>query len=105
MPCWQTRNITFDPRAADSDLLLAALKALGYEAAKDPDGRLIFWTPNGVGQVFQDRISVDEADAEAGLVTRVKQEYGRQVLKQVSQRFGWRLQGQGTSFTLQKRGL
>ena len=105
MPCWQVRNITLDFAAADSDLLLAACKALGYEAAKDTDGRLIFWTPNGVGQVFQNRISMDEADVEAGLVNRVKQEYSRQALTQVSQRFGWRFQGQGMPFTLQKRGL
>jgi hypothetical protein len=97
--------MTFEIQAADHDLLLAAFKALGYIAAKDADGRVTFWTPNGVGQVYQGQLNLDQADADEGLVNRLKQEYSRQVLKQVSQRFGWRLQGQGTSFTLQKRGL
>lgn len=102
MPCEEIRTISLQLEAADRDLLRKAITSLGYQVALDANGRLTFWTPNGVGGVYRDRITVPEGDV--GLVNRIKAAYSREVIQHASATFGWRLhQTSAQQLTLTRR--
>jgi hypothetical protein len=104
VPCDQVRRITLNIQAMDRTLLLAALAALGLRVREASSRGVRFVTPQGQAAAIRDGEMVIPAQ-ELALVNRIKQQYAKETLKAVAKKFGWRLQGTGTQFTLQKRGL
>jgi hypothetical protein len=87
MPCDRIYTTTVNLEVADRDLLVKAIRSLGLQAAMDANGRITFWTANGTGGIYRDRLTVPEADTD--LVNRIKSAYSREVVALASQRFGW----------------
>ena len=85
MPCWEVNVMSIELKAADRDLLAAALNDMGVKFVREPSGD--FNLPFEGIQIGRD--SVQCRPKHQGLVNRIKQAYSRQIVRKAAKYFKW----------------
>lgn len=100
MPCDSYVTISIELKAANRDLLSKAAKSIGMTMiSKD-----IIQTAEGRTMVISgDKVQCDRRDE--GLVAKLRVSYSNEVVKFVSQKFGWQRQVKGANKFLLRKGI
>lgn len=100
-PCDSITYNTLELKAADRELLIAALKELGFEVADH--GRVLNASRGGLSVAIRDGQVRVQAGYEQ-VVRDIRAGYSRQVVRSASRKFGWALkQTQQNKFVAQRR--
>lgn len=92
----------------DKPLLLAALKALGYEVTEQ--GNAILFSASGSYRVHRyenGKLVLQNVNDSTAFANEIKQAYSREVVKSTAARFGWNVKQNPlnkNSFVVQRRG-
>lgn len=89
MPCWTRQSMSVDMKAADLDLLQAAVDALGFQSART-SGYLVLDGRFGRIVIGGGRAELDERDMQT--LDQIKRGYSQQVLRAAARRSGWTVQ-------------
>ena len=106
MPCDQIITCSVDIDAPNKGLLCRAIQSLGYEVNMMAAGEVVFWHKDRPREVF--RIKDGKARVPVGresVIDEVKRAYSKEVLKEASAKFGFRLDAgkKANTFTMSKR--
>jgi hypothetical protein len=106
MPCDQIVLCQVNIDAPNKGLLCRAIMSLGYEVNMMASGEVVFWHKDVPNQIM--RINAGTASVPRGLeevIDDVKRAYSKEVLKEASSKFGFRLEPgkKPNTFTMSKR--
>ena len=86
MPCWNRTTISVGIAAADQDLLMDAMKGLGYATHRNGTS-IVGRQANDTVQVFAGQIAVPAGQEYR--VNQIKRAYSEKAIAKVGKRFGW----------------
>lgn len=103
MPCYTERKITVELQAANRELLLKGLTALGITATESRRGLVLTRGRQTLGVLADGRLEL-EYGVDVALANEIKQAYSGQVVQAAARRFGWTIkQEQPNQFLIQRR--
>lgn len=95
MPCWEVRTVSIQWKPENMDLVVEALRSLGYQVSRRTTSSPSF--PGFVlakslqGEVTFDGTNLTVNSGQEHLVNPIKRAYAEAALKQTAKRFGWQL--------------
>lgn len=108
MPCWNVKFFEMKLEAANQDLLISALSALGYEPTKFVDGSITIRPGAGIygaitikdGKLYGSETTTGRMEEVAG---KIKGAYAAEAVKVAAKRFGFSVkQSADNKLTLKK---
>lgn len=105
MPCYQVRETKVDAMTMQPAILVEGLKAAGFDASLDGEGRVVFTKRGGYQYHWWQagRLVIRSNNAEE-VINEVKRAYSAQTVRMAAQQFGWKVsEKQQNQFMVTKR--